>query len=164
MNKKIAIVVSAACLVACLALAAGCSSSSSDSSGNKSAQANAAEGSLVAYHQSIGQDISNVTEVSFESCESCHGDADKIRSKTEDMWKGIGQITDANPHESHASNALECSDCHTLSSGAQVNVCNQCHEFDSPEGWIDMSSQTTTYGVAGTDAPYATYRDLSDVK
>lgn len=164
MNKKIAMVATAACFVACLALAAGCSPASSGSSSGSAAKSDAAEGSLVAYHQGIGQDISNVTEVSFESCAPCHGDADTIRSKTDDLWKGIGQISDANPHESHATNALECSDCHTLSSGPQVNVCNQCHEFDTPDGWTDMSSQTTTYGITGTEAPYSTYRDLSDVK
>lgn len=162
MNKKMRSALLAVCVAgACTALASsvGFAQSSSPES-----SAEAAEGSLVAYHESIGLDISGLTEVSYEACSECHGDVDEIRAETEDMWAGIGQISDANPHASHASNAFECTDCHVMTESAQVNVCNQCHEFVSPEGWTDMDPKTTIYGMTGLKAPYDTYRSTDAVK
>lgn len=120
--------------------------------------------SLLEAHEAVGQDISGiVTEVSWQTCEPCHGDYKAIRAATEDMWEGIGQITDANPHSSHGSNAIECVDCHKLNE-PQVNVCNQCHEFTTPAGWVDMDPQTTVFGVSATVAPYDSYRSFDVVR
>ena len=111
-----------------------------------------ASGGLVAMHETLGVDISSITDISYDTCGTCHGDYQTIRARTEAIWPGIGQISDANPHTAHASNSLACSDCHSLTS-EQVNVCNQCHDFEDPSGWVDMDSTTTAYGLTNTTKP-----------
>ena len=82
------------------------------------------------------------------------------------MWEGIGQIREANPHASHASNAYQCADCHR-ETGDPINQCadcrretedpvnqrNRCHEFASPDGWIKPDANTV-YGVTATESQY----------
>jgi hypothetical protein len=116
-----------------------------------SASPDASKG-LVAMHKTLGVDISSITEISYDTCGTCHGDYQAIRARTEGIWPGIGQISDANPHTAHASNSLTCSDCHSLNS-EQVNVCNQCHDFQDPSGWVDMDCTTTSYGLTNTTKP-----------
>ena len=181
MKKRAICILSVACAAALAMSTAGFASEQAASSGEGetpvaaiSADGGASEGeasegeasevtpmSLFEVHEAAGQDISGiVTEVSWQTCEPCHGDYNAIRAATEDMWEGIGQITDANPHSSHGSNAIECVDCHQLDT-PQVNVCNQCHEFDTPAGWVDMDPQTTIFGVSATAAPFDSYRSLN---
>jgi hypothetical protein len=135
-----------------IASAAGASDSSDGVAAASSALDEGGGQGLVAQHEALGQDISSLTEISYESCGTCHGTYEDIQAATEDMWEGIGQIPDANPHTAHATNALQCSDCHSLE-GTQVNVCNQCHNFDSPDGWVDKDPTTTCYGVTNTTKP-----------
>lgn len=141
-----------AALALCVAFAGCAPSQNTDDSQGMADTGAAAEGSLVAVHEAIGQDISGVTEVSIEQCSSCHA-WEKAVEKTDALWEGIGQISDANPHFSHATNAFECSDCHSLTE-SQVNVCNQCHIFESPEGWVDKDKTTTNYGIKATEPQY----------
>lgn len=161
-KKKPAVILTLACICAlslCIFTTVGCSPSGSSSSGTET---EAADNSLVAYHASIGQDISYITDVSYSTCSQCHGSVDEIVAKTDAMWEGIGQITDANPHDTHGTNAFECEDCHVLTSGPQVNQCNACHDFDTPDGWEEKSYTTTTYGVTGTEPLYTTYNPYAD--
>lgn len=152
MKKKIVLGMA---FVACLALGlcvAGCSSDgSSGASGSSAMSGEAAEGSLIAYHEGLGQDFSGVSEVSVSSCASeaaCHdGSWDAVVEETDALWEGVGQIPDANPHHSHATNGFECSDCHSLA-GTSVNQCNGCHNFETPDGWDEKDPTTTIYGAA----------------
>ncbi len=147
--KAMAAIAAAALCVLCI----GCSSSPSSEGGLDSTSAgDAAEGSLVAVHEAIGQDISNLTEASIEQCSSCH-DWEETVEQTDALWAGLGQISDANPHYSHATNAFVCGDCHRMSE-AQVNVCNQCHIFESPDGWLEKDKTTTNYGIRETEPQY----------
>ena len=156
-SKKATIVVAAVCLMGCLALAA-CSSAGTDG-GSESADATTvsySEDSLIQLHADLGTDISDLTEVSVAACtnDSCHGgDFESVREATEDLWEGIGQIPDANPHEAHASAGFACDSCHSLT-GTSVNVCNQCHDFDTPDGWVDKDSTTTIYGLVANEPLY----------
>ena len=155
-SKKATIGVAAVLVVGCLALGA-CTSSGGDAGSASDAEVAYSEDSLMGYHDSIGQDITGLTEVSEEACtgSGCHGGSyEAIREATEDYWEGIGQISDANPHESHASAAFACEDCHTLSDGAQVNVCNQCHDFDTPLDWVDKAADSTQYGLTTEEPLY----------
>lgn len=114
---------------------------------------------VYASHLALGLEaIKDVTEVSIASCTSspaCHGGSwDAIVAKTASMWPARGQITEANPHESHASSAFECADCHALS-GASVLTCWQCHEyFELPDGWEGKDPTTTIYGNTATEPMY----------
>ena len=85
-------------------------------------------------------------------------------AKTDAMWKGIGQITDANPHAAHGTNAFECTDCHVLTSGPQTNECNECHDFETPTGWSEKSYTTTIYGVTGTEPLYTHTNPYADAE
>lgn len=114
-----------------------------------------AEGSLAAQHAARGIDFSNVTEVSIEQCAPCHGGSwEAIQQVTTDMWKGVGQISDANPHQAHATNGYVCSNCHNLTDGPSVQQCNGCHAFGVPEGWTEKDPTTTTYGLAEDEPLY----------
>jgi len=112
--------------------------------------------STIGYHQALVADLSVFTDVSLETCTTtpgCHdGGIEALRMATDGFWEGIGQIGSANPHFAHASNAYECRNCHTLSEGPRINQCNGCHNFDSPVGWMDKDSTTTTFGIA-TEEP-----------
>lgn len=116
---------------------------------------NAAPGSVIAYHSSLNLNTDSMTEVSVETCASqaaCHsGSWDSVIESTEDMWEGIGQISAANPHASHGTSGFTCESCHSLT-GANVNQCNGCHAFETPEGWVDKDPATTAYGLT-KDAP-----------
>ena len=160
MNKKLSCAIAVVATVALAGAIAGCSSSGTSDSGSEGTSSGEyAEGSLLAYHENLGEDLSGLldTEVTWSSCENdgCHGSYEEIRDETEDMWEGIGQITDANPHSSHASNSYECTDCHTLTDSAQINQCNKCHDFDTPEGWDDADPTTTIDGVTATEPLYS---------
>lgn len=110
-------------------------------------------GSLLAVHDDAGINISAIVkEVSYTTCTTCH-DWDETVAATEDMWPGLGQITPANPHAAHATNAFACADCHAMDE-PQVNVCNQCHIFESPEGWVEKSKLTTNYGITATEPAF----------
>lgn len=150
MKKRVVLSFSAFLLVGNMAFAVGCSSPSSPS-----ASSDVANDSLVAFHSDFGTNISDLTEVSEASCteSGCHGGSyAAVRETTEGLWAGIGQIGDANPHDSHGSSGFVCENCHNLSDGASVNECNQCHAFDSPEGWDDKAADTTQYGLV-TEQP-----------
>lgn len=152
MNKKLlARVLVFATVFALSAFAfAGCSPSGSSSSATE-----ASEDSLIAYHEALGKDFSNVTEVSASTCTSeaaCHdGSWDAVVKETEAMWEGVGQISDANPHDSHAASGYQCADCHSLE-GTSVNQCNGCHNFDTPATWDEKDPATTVNGVATEEA------------
>lgn len=115
------------------------------------------EDSLYAFHDALGLDWSEMTEVSAASCTSnsaCHGGSwDSVVESTVDRFEGIGQIPAANPHKAHATNAYECADCHSLS-GTSKLTCNTCHNFELPEGWDAMDPRTTVYGPSSEKAPY----------
>lgn len=147
-KARASMTIAGAAVVACLAGWAVCGVSNADADA-VAAGTGAAEGSLVAVHEELGMDISSIEEVSWSTCEPCHGDYQAIREATDAMWPAIGQITEANPHKSHASNALECEDCHTLSDGPQVNQCAVCHNFEAPEGWVDREPTTTIFQLSG---------------
>lgn len=100
----------------------------------------------------MGQDFSTVSDVSIETCTStCHGGSwDSVVDKTDALWAGFGQIPDANPHYAHATNAFECSDCHSLTD-TSVNQCNGCHNFETPSTWIDKDPTTTIYGITADE-------------
>jgi hypothetical protein len=113
--------------------------------------------SLTAYHTKLGLNYSTVTEVSVASCTNgsgCHkGSWDSVVKSTDAMWAGICQVGAANPHYSHVTNAIKCSDCHSLTATSTL-VCNQCHVFDLPDGWVEPDKTTTNYGVTATESKY----------
>lgn len=157
MNKKLlarVFVLGAALALSAFALPA---CSSSESSGSSDSAVEASEDSLVAYHEALGKDFSGVTEVSVSTCTSeaaCHdGSWEAVVEETEALWEGVGQISDANPHDSHAASGYQCSDCHSLT-GTSINQCNGCHNFDTPATWVDKDPTTTVNGVA-TEEPLA---------
>ncbi len=140
-----------------LALVACASENVSDNSGNAISGENetdisiiAVDGSVLAQHQARGIDLGDITEVSVASCaeSSCHGGSwEAVVAKTENMWEGVGQIGEANPHEAHGSAGFTCDNCHVFSASASINQCNQCHAFATPEGWVDKDPTTTQYGL-----------------
>ena len=154
-SKKISIAAAIVLLVGCMALVA-CTSSSSDEGSSSTTTVEYSEDSLIQLHEDLGSDISDVTEVSASTCtqDSCHGGSfDEVREETDAYWEGIGQITDANPHASHASAGFDCDNCHSLT-GTSTNVCNQCHDFDTPEGWVDKDATTSPYGLVTEEPLY----------
>lgn len=156
-NKRGLAVGIALCAALCLGIA-GCATpeASGDASGDGGAAladtSNAAEGSVIAYHEALGQDVSTFTEVSTEVCASaCHGGSwDAIVESTDAMWPGIGQITEANPHDAHASGGYTCESCHSLE-GTSIVQCNGCHNFEAPANWDNKDPLTTQYGVVADE-------------
>lgn len=141
-------------LCAVFALAA-CSPSTELAGESESAAVEYSEGSVIAYHEALGKDTSTFTEVSWSTCATeaaCHGSMDEVIEETEDMFEGTGQIPAANPHFAHASNAFECSDCHSLTSASTL-MCNECHNFELPSEWVGKDPRTTIYGHSES-APY----------
>lgn len=132
-----------------------CSPSTGATGDGEGSAVECSEGSVIAYHEALGQDTSVFTEVSWSTCATeavCHGSMDEVIEETEAMFAGIGQIPAANPHLAHASNAFECSDCHSLT-GTSVLMCNECHNFELPSDWVGKDPRTTTYGHSES-APY----------
>ena len=155
MKKRFAILAVTACTFALTFAAAGCAPSA-DSPSDANESRNYTADSLIAQHESISIDIASLTEVSVAACtgSGCHGGSwEALAAENEGMWEGIGQIPDANPHSSHASNAYECADCHSLES-ASTNQCNQCHVFETPEGWNEIDKTTTIYGPANNEPTF----------
>lgn len=114
-----------------------------------------AAGSVYGYHTDVLKlDFSAVTEVSYASCieSGCHS-WDKVVASTEGMFPGLGQITDANPHAAHATNAYLCSDCHSLN-GVSILTCDSCHIFTAPEGWDEPSKMYTNFGLTATESMF----------
>lgn len=123
---------------------------------DSSATTEASPASIVGYHEAVGSEVDMSLGMSFASCgqaSPCHEGYEQIVEESEAMWEGIGQIGEANPHASHASNAYECADCHS-ETGDPVNQCNTCHDFESPDGWQDPDPSTSVYGVAATESLY----------
>ncbi len=146
----------ATALCAFVVVGAGCASPELSDTGNAgdSSAIEYSDDSIIAAHEQRGTDLSALEEVSIESCTAngCHGGSwEALVEENEAMWKGIGQISDANPHAAHASNAYECADCHSLG-GTSVNQCNGCHVFPSPDSWTDKDKTTATDGPTN-DAP-----------
>ncbi len=156
MKKKNIIIAGAIALAIGLACLACSPKTDGDSGKEPSGQTGpeivAKAGSVMAYHTTLGLDMSAITEVSIDACSACHS-WDKVVASTVDMWEGLGQITDANPHDSHATNAFACGDCHKLYE-PQVNVCDQCHIFPSPEGWVEKDKTSTNYGITEDEPLY----------
>lgn len=151
MKKQFLLV--AAVVAAVLAISLCACSSSNGGGSNSNAVSEYSADSLYAHHaDTMGLDFSGITEVSYETCVSsgCHGDWDKIVADTDAMFAGLGQITDANPHDSHATNAFACSDCHSLTETSNL-ICNQCHIFTVPEGWTEPEKTGTNYGTTATE-------------
>lgn len=148
MSKRfLAVAVSAALCVGSIGTAAAFGSSDEGSGSGKYAA-----DSLYALHESFGVDITMIEEVTVASCTSagCHGgDWQAIVEKGEGMFKGIGQIPDANPHFAHATNAYECGECHSLE-GTSILMCDECHNFAAPEGWDTKDPRSTIYGHSET--------------
>lgn len=116
-----------------------------------------AENSLAGQHEARGTDISNLADVSVETCTAtgCHGGSwDAVVEETDAIWEGLGQIGEANPHAAHATNGYACSDCHSLFDGASVNQCNGCHAFETPDGWEDKDPTSTVYGLTQEEPLY----------
>lgn len=157
-GKKLAACATTASLIlGCAALAACSPATPEESSSSSTTTASYASDSMMGQHEARGTDITNLTEVSAESCtgSGCHGGSyASVREKTEGYWEGVGQIGEANPHDGHGSSGYACENCHSLSEGASVNQCNGCHNFKSPEGWTDKPADTTQYGVVNDEALY----------
>lgn len=157
MKKKL-VAISATVAVLCLG-AIGCAPQTDMASTGEDASPKVeySDDSVLAYHEALGQDLSFIEQPSATSCTSdtaCHkGSWESVVESTEGMFAGFGQIPDANPHESHATNAFECGDCHSMT-GSSVNQCNGCHNFDTPEGWTDKDPATTCYGIATEEPQY----------
>lgn len=155
MKKKIGIIAVSCALALGMCGVAACTPSES-SSGSDGSSAESSEDSLIQMHEDMGNDISDITEVSVENCtnDDCHGGSyDEIVAATEDMWEGVGQIGEANPHDAHGTNGYVCEDCHSLT-GTSINQCNGCHDFESPEGWEDKDSTTTVDGLVVDEPLY----------
>ncbi|ACV21382.1 cytochrome c3 family protein [Slackia heliotrinireducens] len=95
---------------------------------------------LVEYHESIGQDISGVTEVSYETCGECHGSAEEIVTATDGFltMKGAIPVESANPHANHYTSNLACDNCHRLDAGSTM-YCWSCHDWE-------LSTDNGTWG------------------
>ncbi len=149
----LAAAVAAAALLAAFALP-GCVGQGGSAGGSQSDGALSSESALVAYHEAVGFDITGLEEVSAATCgDKCHDGIEGIVESTEGYWEGIGQIGSGNPHASHTSSSYECTDCHAVD-GEQVNRCNQCHDYESPEDWVDPDPTTTPYGKTATEPLY----------
>lgn len=88
----------------------------------------ASENSLIAFHDSIGMDISNLTEISVDACGSCHGDLAAIQAETEDILVYEGHV--ANPHKNHMRKEFKCTDCHSLESQSHLGCNDTCHTWE----------------------------------
>ena len=154
MKAKPIIILSAICMVFVIAIVACSPAVSPEDTEDKNTPASYAPNSLYAYHTALGLDYSDVTEATYASCSKsgCHS-WETVLKVTDGMFEGVGQIGDANPHSSHASNAYECGDCHSVF-GASILVCDECHVFSAPEGWEEMDKTTTTYGLTDTEPRY----------
>lgn len=156
MKKTFLVSVATAAILSCgVCGLAACSPQASTSSEN--ASVSYTEDSIMGQHEARGTDITNLTEVSIDSCtgSGCHGGSwDSIIESTDAIWEGIGQIPDANPHAAHATNGFVCENCHSLTEGPSINECNGCHAFETPEGWVDKDSTTTIYGLTTEEPLY----------
>lgn len=160
-GKRVAAVLAAAALmggavgVVGASAATGGASEQAGQAASEQAAGDYAEGSVKANHAALGVDLAGVTEVSIEQCSPCHGGSwEAIQETTVDMWEGVGQISDANPHEAHATNGYVCSSCHKLTEGPSVQQCNGCHAFGVPEGWLEKDPTTTAYGLVADEPLY----------
>lgn len=133
MKKKYLIPLTSLTCILVMVACAACSAPKANTDGSSSASSNVSysDDSLIAYHKTIGKDISNLTEVSAADCGQCHGDWDKIQSETTTALTCTGSVQDetANPHENHMTPSIECSDCHSLTSTSSLMCDESCHEW-----------------------------------
>lgn len=152
-TKNLTLALCAGALVLCVSMAA-CTSSGSDA-GSSSSDTTAVEysdDSLIAYHESIGQDISYITEVSVDNCSECHGDLATIKEATEDILDD-GVYT-ANPHTNHMFTQYDCEDCHSLTGTSGLTCNTQCHEWS-------VTTDTGIFDGSGADL-FEGYGDDAD--
>lgn len=126
--KKFAITLAAVALTSSLALVGfGCAPQEPSSGTSNSS---AAVGSVLSTHQ--GRAGFDLTEATVEGClnAECHQHSEESQvAATENYGTAL-----FNPHESHISYTLECSDCHSMSDTPTL-YCNKCHNADLPVGW-----------------------------
>jgi hypothetical protein len=128
MKKKLAILFTTVlCLVAIL-LSAACSGGMSSDDSGSAASVDYSDNSLIAYHESMGNDISSFTEVSVDNCSECHGDRSTIQASTKDLLEAGG--TTANPHVNHRTKEIECYDCHSLTEVSTLYCNESCHTWN----------------------------------
>ena len=120
------------------AMEAGATSIASMHSTTACVQCHADEETLaVAHEDATAEAVGNATaEAAGETleCTSCHPRSE-IQVKTEEALKKPGGS--ANPHSNHQTIDLACTDCHSVHASASTLVCNKCHDFDLPEGWVE---------------------------
>ena len=149
MKKSIVTILLASCLmVLCFDLAACSTPATTSSATNEGADASASQDaeasdetpaaevaadvdyssdSLIAFHASMGEDISGFSEVSKENCGACHGEWSTMVAETEGLLQD-GELS-ANPHQNHMFKEFECSDCHHLTEGSTLG-CHSCHSWE----------------------------------
>lgn len=104
----------------------GSSCAPSNDSGSATS-ADYSDNSLIAYHESLGNDISSFTKVSVENCSECHGDWPAIQAETKDLLQAGDTV--ANPHVNHMTKEIECYDCHSLSEVSSLYCNESCHTW-----------------------------------
>ena len=67
----------------------------------------------------------------IDYCETCH-DYDQAIATTS-KWGGAEKV---NPHDSHLGE-FDCSSCHRIHAESDEMYCNECHDYELPEGWTD---------------------------
>lgn len=100
---------------------------SSSESGATSVVTDYAQGSLLAFHASMGEDISMIMEISAEACGTCHGEWNSTVAETDALLVD-GELS-ANPHQNHMFKEFACSDCHQLEEQSVLG-CNSCHSWE----------------------------------
>lgn len=127
MNKKILSCVMAGVMVACVSLGA-CAPKTPTSETGSNSSTSYQEGSLGAFHEDMGQDISGIQEISVEACSPCHGDLASIQADTEDVLVYEGHV--GNPHKNHMSKEFDCTDCHNLEAPSVIGCNETCHQWE----------------------------------
>jgi hypothetical protein len=118
--KKLIIVCAAAFILWFVVVCAACSAHKVEYS----------DDSLIAFHESKGEDITAFTEVSRENCadSECHGEWVEIQEETDGVLEKAGTI--ANPHLNHKTKEIDCNDCHQLNKASTLYCNENCHEWE----------------------------------